>query len=114
MAAGEKQLQPLVGERVIVQLIHLGLPGLLRGEQAGLGGQRLLAVDAVDRPVARGRDQPRSRVGRRSVAWPAGRGDRESLLGGFLGEIEVAEIADQRGQDTPPLLAEDLLQILHR
>jgi hypothetical protein len=45
---------------------------------------------------------------------PAGGGDRESLLGGFLGEVEVAEEADQRGEDTPPLLPEDLLENLHR
>jgi hypothetical protein len=31
-----------------------------------------------------------------------------------LAEVEVAEEADQRGEDTPPLLAEDLLQNLHR
>jgi hypothetical protein len=31
-------------------------------------------------------------------------------LRGFLGEIEVAEEADQRRKDTAPLLAEDLLE----
>jgi hypothetical protein len=30
-------------------------------------------------------------------------------LGGFLGELEVAEEADQRGENAPPLVAEDLL-----
>ena len=114
MAAGEQQLQPFVGKHGIVQLIHLGLPSLLRGEQAGLPGQRLLAADAVDRPVARRRDQPRSRVGWGPLARPAGGGDRESLLGGFLGEVEVAEETDQRGEDTPPVLPEDSLQNLHR
>ena len=44
------------------------------------------------------------------VAWPAlGRG-RERLLRGFLGEVEVAEEADQGGEDAAPLLAEDVLE----
>jgi hypothetical protein len=30
-------------------------------------------------------------------------------LRGFLGELEVAEEADQRGENPPPLVAEDLL-----
>ena len=35
-------------------------------------------------------------------------GDGERLLRGFLGEVEVAEEADQGGQDAAPFLAEDL------
>ena len=41
---------------------------------------------------------------------PARRGQRERLLGGFLGEVEVAKEADQRGEDASPLLPEDLLE----
>jgi hypothetical protein len=37
-------------------------------------------------------------------------GDRERFLGGFLGEVEVAEEADQAGEDAAPLVAEDLLE----
>ena len=55
-------------------------------------------------------DQPGPRVGGNPVARPALRGDREGLLGGLLGEVEVAEEADQGGQDAPPLVAEDLLE----
>ena len=50
------------------------------------------------------------RVVRRAVARPALRGDRERLLRGLLGEVEVAEEADERGQDAAPLLAEGLLE----
>jgi hypothetical protein len=39
---------------------------------------------------------------------PLGRG-RKRLLGGLLGEIDVAEEADQRRQDPAPLALEDLL-----
>ena len=50
------------------------------------------------------------RVGGRAVARPALGRDRERLLGGFLGEVEVAEEADQAGEDAAPLVAEDLLE----
>jgi hypothetical protein len=47
---------------------------------------------------------------RRPVPGPALGGDRERLLGGFLGEVEVAEEADEGCEDASPLLAEDLLE----
>ena len=107
MAAGEDQLQPLVGKR---RLLHLVLHGLGHFEQACLLGERAVAAQAVDRAVA-GRDrQPGARIRRRAVARPALGGDRERLLSGFLGEIEVAEEADQAGEDAAPLVAEDLLE----
>jgi len=31
-------------------------------------------------------------------------------LGGFLGEVEIAEEADQGGEDAAPLVAKDLLE----
>jgi len=40
---------------------------------------------------------------------PALRGDRERLLCGFLGEVEVAEEAGEVGEDPAPLLSEYLL-----
>jgi hypothetical protein len=49
-------------------------------------------------------------VGGRPVARPALGGNCERFLGGFLGEIEVAEEADQAGEDAAPLVAEDLLE----
>ena len=107
MAAREHELEPLVREcrrvhRVLHRLGHL--------EQAGLRGQRAIAADAVDRAVARGRHQPGAGVGGDAVARPALRGDREGLLRGFLGEVEVAEEADQRSEDTAPLVAEGLFE----
>jgi hypothetical protein len=60
--------------------------------------------------VARGRRQPCAGVARQPICRPALRGRRERLLRGFLGEIEVAEEADQRREDTAPLLAKDLLE----
>jgi hypothetical protein len=106
VAAGEDQLEALVGE---LELVHVVLNGLPRLEQAGLVGERAVAADAIDRAIARGRDQPRARIVGGAVAWPALGGDRERLLRGFLGELEVAEEADQRGEDAAPLVAKGLL-----
>src|SRR5581483_7166252 len=77
------------------------------------GGEALLAADAVDGPVARGRDQPRGWVVRHPGHRPAAGGDRERLLCGFLGEIEVAEEADERCEHPSPPVAEDLVECLY-
>jgi hypothetical protein len=106
MATGEDQLEPFVFDHGVVDLVFGGLGQL---EQMRLGGERALAADPVDRPVARGGVQPAARVGRNPFGRPALRGDRERVLGGILGEVEVAEEADQVGDDTPPLVAEDRL-----
>ena len=107
VAAGEDQLEAFVAEASVV--LGLVLHGSSALEQLRLRGERALAPDPVDRAVARGRDQPPGGARRHAFARPALGGDRERLLGGLLGEVEVAEEADQRGEDPPPLLAEDLL-----
>ena len=107
MAAGEDQFEPFVGKRSV---LHLVLHGLGHLEQARLLGERPIAAEPVDRAIAGGNRQPRARVGRWAVPRPALRSDRERLLRGFLGEIEVAEEADQAGDDTAPLVPEDLLE----
>jgi hypothetical protein len=47
---------------------------------------------------------------RRTVPRPALGGDRERLLRGFLGELDVAEEAQERGEDAAPLVAEDRVE----
>jgi len=49
-------------------------------------------------------------VVRDAVARPALGRDRERLLSGLLGEVEVAEEADERSEDAPPLVAERLFE----
>ena len=78
------------------------------------GGERPVAANAIDRPVPRGRHEPAARIRGDSVARPALRGDREGLLRGFLGEVEVAEEADQRSEDAAPVVAEGLLEDRYR
>ncbi len=108
VAAREDELEPLVRDRG--RLVHVVLHGLGHVEQADLRGERAIAPDAVDRAVARGGHEPGTRVGRRPLAGPASRRDRERFLRGLLGEIEVAEEADQAGEDAAPLVAKDLLE----
>ena len=106
MATHEDQLEPLVGKRRGRHRFLLRL----RGEQLRLRGERALPSDAIDRPVPCGAHGPSGRVRRHSVARPALRGDGEGVLGGFLGEIHVAEEADQGREHVAPALAEDLLE----
>jgi hypothetical protein len=108
MAAREDQCESLVRECRL--LLHLVLHGLGHLEQARLLGKRAVAAQAVDRTVAGGDRQPGARIGWGAVTRPALGGDRECLLGGFLGEVEVAEKADQVGEDAAPLVAKDLLE----
>src|SRR4051794_28052079 len=108
VAAGEEELEALVIERVAR---HLVLGRLRDLEQTGLREQGALAADPVDRAVPGRRQEPRSRIRRRPVPWPPLRRDRERLLGGLLRKVEVAQEADQRRKDTPPLVAEDRLQV---
>jgi len=110
MAAGEDELEALVRDR---RLVHHVLHRFRDVEQAGLLGKRAVAADAVDRAVARCGHEPRTRARRGPVARPAVGSDRERLLGGFLGEIEVAEEADQRGEHAAPLVAKDLVELYH-
>src|SRR6266536_3106594 len=76
-------------------------------------------LPATSRPnlVARARSRRMRSVARfravlinqaRGLLGTPSRGHRERLLRGFLGEVKVAEEADQGGQDAAPFLAEDL------
>jgi hypothetical protein len=109
VAAGEDQLEPFVRECRRLHRVLLCLGQVLR-EQAGLLGQGAIAANAVDRPVARRADQPAVGIGREPVARPALGGDCEGLLRGFLGEVDVAEEADQGSEDASPLIAEGLVE----
>src|SRR5574338_368046 len=110
MAAREDELESLVGKARVLHLVHRVLRGSGHLEQTGLRGEHAVTAQAVDRAVA-GRDrQPGTRIGRHAVARPAFGGGRERLLGGFFGEIEVTQEADQTREDAAPLVAEDLLE----
>ena len=70
-------------------------------QQLELPSQVLLAPEAIDRAISAHADDPGGRIGRHPLARPALEGDRERLLHRILGEVEVAEDADQ-GRDRAP------------
>jgi hypothetical protein len=107
MAAGEDELESLIGDD---GLVHRVLHRLGHREQARLLHQSAIAANPVDGAVARGAHQPGDGVLGRSVARPALGGDRERLLHGLLGEVEVAEEADQCSEDLSAVLAEGLFE----
>jgi hypothetical protein len=57
--------------------------------------------------VAGGGGDPATRVGRHAIARPPAQGDGEGLLHRILGQVDVAEDADQGGQRSAGLLTED-------
>ena len=61
----------------------------------------------VDRLEAAGRDEPRARIVGHAVARPLLDRRREGVVQRLLGEVEVAEQADQRGEDAARLGAVD-------
>ena len=68
-------------------------------------------AQAVDGLEAAGRDEPRAGIGGHAVARPLLDGGREGLVKRLLGQIEVAEEADQGGEDAARLGAVDGLDL---
>ena len=117
MAAREDQPQAVVRDRahaglpfdgrVRVDCLELRLDRRVALEQLLLLGEPPPATQPVDRPVpGRGRD-PRPGVVGHAARGPRLQGGDERLLDRFLGEVEVAEDANQRCDRPALLLAED-------
>ena len=113
MAAGEDQSQPVVFHAVVVQL-RLG--GDTRAKPIGHrcegGIESGAAADVVNRLEATGRNEPSPWVGGHAIDRPALHRSGEGFLQRLLGEIEVAEEADERRQNAPGLGAVDGLDRL--
>src|SRR5216683_2899686 len=102
VTAGEDQPQPVVSHRT-----HLLRRVFLPVQQRGLGVAimaRGLPAQLVDRAVPGRRSNPRAGVRRQSGDGPAIDSHCESLLDRFLGDVDVAEEADQGGY-APAVLA---------
>ena len=101
MAGGEDQPQPLVGDRahelgllvvfVAAERSQLGL------ERDAAAGPPALGADAVERAVARRRDDPARGVVGQPALGPALERGEEGVLHRFLGAVEIAEDAGQDG-----------------
>jgi len=107
MAAHEEQLEALVGDRAVAEVAGHERRNV---EEPDFRGERPLAAETVDRAIPPRRHEPGSRGHRDAVPRPPLDGRGERLLGGLLGELDVAEKADERSDDAPPLVPEDLLE----
>src|SRR3954464_4941798 len=74
-----------------------------------LGVALLLAAEPVDGAVPRGGGEPAAGVGRYAGLRPLLQCDHERLARRLLGDVDVAEAADERGDQAAVLLAEDPL-----
>jgi hypothetical protein len=107
VATGEDQPEAVVGHGGLVDRVVVAIrDGRDRLELGQLVGVATVAAQAVDRAVTGGRRDPRARVARRAVARPAGECELEGVLNGVLGEVEVAEDADQGRDRAPGLVPE--------
>ena len=100
MAAGEDQPQPVVLEALVVAL---GGVTCRVGEPLRELGLRPVeprpSAHRVDGLEAAGRDEPRPGLLGDSFLRPALHRRREGVVERLLGEVEVAEEADQGGED---------------
>jgi len=79
-------------------------------DQRLFGSQSSLAADPVDGAMTGCGDEPGRGSARHPVPRPSLSGCGKRVLRGFLGEIEVAEEADERSENAAPLVAEDPLE----
>jgi hypothetical protein len=121
MATGEDETKSVVRDRHVVSHAldrvdrrELGLDGNLAAELFGLLAQPTAAAQSIDRPVARGRRDPGARVGRDAPLRPRLERRDERVLDGFLGEVEIAQDADERRDGSPLLLAEQAVDDVAR
>jgi hypothetical protein len=127
MAAREDQAQPVVHERHgIVCLTGIErrerrVPGECRTSGTRLAPQLLGLLDEaappadpVDRAIASGGRDPRSGIARHALLRPRFECPDERLLDGLLGEIEVAEDANERRDRPPGFLPEQAVDELVR
>ena len=108
MAAGEDQPQALVAHRSLLDLFVAGVQQGRLGVAVGAGG---LAPQPVDGAVARGGDDPARGARRQPVRGPPLHGRREGVGHRLLGDVDVAEDADQDGHRAAVLRAEDALDL---
>ena len=108
MTAREDQPQPVIGDQALLvrRRMLLGVQARQLGEAVCPVRQRARAAQPVDRPPSRGGRDPRARVRRDPVARPRRHGGGEGVLHRVLGELEVADVADQGREDRRALLPE--------
>src|SRR5256885_12891002 len=107
VAAGEDEREPVVGDRAHAVILLRKVAQAC--QELGLAGEGLLATDTVDGAIARGRDDPGAGVAGHAFVRPTVDRDRERVLDGVLGKLEVAEDTNEDRDCTAPFLTEDLV-----
>ena len=109
VAAGEDEAQPIVTHGHLVDLAaRVVAPE--RGVGLHLGAlvlEQRAPPHLIDRLVARGADQPGARVRGRPLARPLHQRRLQRRRQRLFAQVDVAQDADQRREDPPPLLLED-------
>jgi hypothetical protein len=108
VAAREDQPQPIVDDRAVVAHGWPRVQAHQLRQPLRAVGHRPVAAQAVDRPPPGRCGDPRARVGRHAVAPPDRHGRLERVLDRILGQLEITDLTDQRGQHDCALLAERL------
>lgn len=112
MAAGEDEPEPVVLDPAVFAVSTVDGCWFVRDRQPRrfpeFARSRGGAPDPVDGTVAGGGGEPCSGVLGHAVARPGAHGERECVLGAFLGQVPVAGDADEGGHDGAPLVAERL------
>ena len=99
VAAREDEAQPIVFDALFVRPRRGVDDGDVRFVADVVERVETLApAHAVDRLEASGRHQPRARIGGHAVARPLLQRRPEGVVQRFLGDVEVAQQADQRGE----------------
>ena len=110
VAAGEDQAQPVVRDALFVPLfLVLGVVVDLGSERRQRGVEPGAPANAVDGLEPAGRHQPGPGVGRYAILCPLFQRGGECIVQRVLGEVEVAEQANEGGEDTARLGLVDLV-----
>ena len=119
MAADEQQAEDVVLVVLAVQPVGQRCLGILEVREHRLVGQLRhprLPAHLVHRSVAADQDQPGGRIAGRAVLRPTLQRAQAGFLEGFLGGIEIPEVAQQRAHDLRSRGAEnriDPAEVIH-
>ena len=105
VAAREDEPKAIVFERFILERNRLDRGLELTRQFGDRGIETSAPAQDVDRLETTGRDEPRERVARQPVARPTLDRSRECFVQRLLGEVEVADQANERGQHTTRIRA---------
>src|SRR5215470_6766958 len=112
MAAGENQAQTFIRHAIAHRVVLLGRGVALNHANQLVAPLRetRLTLNSVDGLVPSRTDYPGAGIVRDAFAGPLLDRGCKRLLGGFLGQIEIAQHADEAGDDPSEFLAVELLQ----